>query len=102
MSNMENKLNNVGIAIVAPGGYAPDDAALARAIKLLEAQGCRIHNFYDGARRHQRFGGTDEARVAQLHAAACNKDAQIVLALRGGYGMSRLLPLIDWKLLAGS
>jgi muramoyltetrapeptide carboxypeptidase len=99
---MTPDLKNVGIAIVAPGGYAPDDAALARAIKLLEAQGCRIHNFYDGARRHQRFGGTDEARVAQLHAAACSKDAQIVLALRGGYGMSRLLPLIDWKLLAGS
>jgi muramoyltetrapeptide carboxypeptidase len=91
-----------GIAIVAPGGYAPDDAALARGIALLEAQGCRVQNYYDAGRKHQRFGGSDSARAAQLHAAAVSPDVQIVMALRGGYGMSRLLPSIDWKLLAGS
>jgi muramoyltetrapeptide carboxypeptidase len=93
---------HAGIGIVATGGYAPDDAAVSRGVKLLEAQGCRVQNFYDGRRKHQRFGGSDEARLAQLHAAASSQDVDIVLALRGGYGLSRLLPNIDWKLLAGS
>jgi muramoyltetrapeptide carboxypeptidase len=93
---------NVGVAIVAPGGYAPDEAALARGVALLESQGCRVRNYYRPDDKHLRFGGTDQARVAQLHAAASDPDMHIVLALRGGYGLSRLLPAIDWKLLAAS
>lgn len=92
----------IGIAIVAPGGYAPDDAAFLRGLTRLEAQGCTIHNYYDHAKRFQRFGGTDEARLAQLHAAARDPDVQVVMALRGSYGMSRLLPHIDYQLLADS
>jgi len=95
-------VSRVGVAIVAPGGYAPDEAAYRSGIAALEAQGCTVHSYYDPALKHQRFGGTDEARVAQLHAAARNPDVQIVMALRGGYGMSRLLPLLDFDLLANS
>lgn len=89
------------IAIVAPGGYAPDQAALERAIDSLRAQGCRVRNFYDPAARHQRFGATDAERAGQLHAAALDPDVEIILALRGGYGMTRLLPSLDLDLLAG-
>ncbi len=93
---------NVGIAIVAPGGYPPDDAVLARGIALLEQQGCRVHNYYNPAGKHQRFGGTDSERAAQLHAAADDPDVQMVIALRGGYGMSRILPMLDLAALAAS
>ncbi|MBR7784574.1 LD-carboxypeptidase, partial [Undibacterium luofuense] len=41
-------------------------------------------------------------RVAQIHAAASDPDVNIVLALRGSYGLSRLLPAIDFELLAQS
>jgi muramoyltetrapeptide carboxypeptidase len=37
-----------------------------------------------------------------LHAAANDPDMQIVLALRGGYGMSRLLHAVDFNMLAAS
>ncbi len=92
----------IGLAIVAPGGYAPDDAALQRGIAALEAQNCTVRSYYDPANKHQRFGGTDDARIAQLLAAANNPDVQVVMALRGGYGMSRLLPRLDFKRLAAS
>ncbi|TCS39506.1 muramoyltetrapeptide carboxypeptidase [Paucimonas lemoignei] len=91
-----------GIAIVAPGGYPPDEAALARGIKRLEQQNCLVHNYYDPADKYQRFGGIDMARVAQLHAAADDPDVQIVMALRGGYGLSRILPMLDFDFLANS
>lgn len=92
----------VGVAIVAPGGYAPDDAALQRGIALLEAQGCLVRNYYRSEAKYLRFGATDSERVAQLHAAANDPDIQIVLALRGSYGASRVLPNLDFETLARS
>jgi len=93
---------NLCIAIAAPGGYAVDSALLARGIARLEAQGVTIHNYYDPERIHQRFGGTDAERLAQLNAAAHDPDAHIVMALRGQYGMTRLLPDIDFRAMADS
>ena len=92
----------IGVAIVAPGGYAPDIAALPRAIALLEARGCIVHNYYDHGQRHQRFGGSDAARLAQLDAAIADPAVQVVMALRGAYGMTRLLDRIDYQALADS
>jgi muramoyltetrapeptide carboxypeptidase len=95
-------VQRLGIALVAPGGYAPDPEAVTRGIARLEAQGILVHNYYDHEQRHLRFGGTDEARLAQLNAAAADPDVQVVVALRGQYGMSRLLPHIDFDRMADS
>jgi muramoyltetrapeptide carboxypeptidase len=94
--------SKIGIAIAAPGGYALDDALLARGIERLRQQGCTVHNYYDGAQKHLRFGGTDAGRLAQLNAAAADPDVQIVVALRGQYGLSRILPQIDFRAMADS
>jgi muramoyltetrapeptide carboxypeptidase len=91
-----------GIAIVAPGGYAPDADAVRGGIIRLEQQGFVVHNYYDHDARFQRFGGTDAARLAQLQAAAADPEVQVVMALRGSYGMSRLLPHIDYRAMADS
>ena len=92
----------IGIAIVAPSGYTFDDAALALGIARLEAQGHTVHNYFDTAKVHQRFGGTDQARLEQLNAAAADPDVQVVMALRGQYGMTRLLPHINFARMADS
>jgi muramoyltetrapeptide carboxypeptidase len=57
--------SNIGVAIVAPAGCVPDPAAVDRGIAYLEARGCRVHNYYDHGAIHQRFGGTEEARLAR-------------------------------------
>lgn len=97
-----NQLVDVGVAIVAAGGYAPDETLLSRAFDRLQAQGCRVRSYYDPALKYQRFGGTDDMRIAQLHDAASDSNVQIVLALRGGYGMTRLLPKLNLDMLAAS
>jgi muramoyltetrapeptide carboxypeptidase len=101
-ASSEAPSRTVGVAIVSPGGYAPDEAGLQRAINRLEARGCTVRNYYEHGARHQRFGADDDERVAQLHDAARDPDVQIIIALRGGYGMSRLLPRLDFGLLANS
>jgi muramoyltetrapeptide carboxypeptidase len=92
----------IGIAIVAPSGYTQDAAAIASGIARLEAQGCTVHNYFDVARVHQRFGDTDEGRLAQLGAAAADPAVDVVMALRGQYGLSRILPRIDFQAMADS
>jgi len=94
--------SRLGIAIVAPAGCTNDPLAVERAIGRLEAQGCLVRNYYDHSCTHLRFGGTDEARLGQLHAAVADPDIHLIIALRGGYGISRLLPAIDFDAIAAS
>jgi muramoyltetrapeptide carboxypeptidase len=94
--------SKIGVAIVALGGYAIDAQAVPRAIALLEARGCIVHNYYDHGQLHQRFGGSDDARLAQLEAAVADPDVQVIMILRGAYGMTRLLDRIDYSALAAS
>ena len=94
--------SRLGIAIVAPAGCIPDPSALERAIARFEEQGFLVRNYYDHSCSYQRFGGTDAARLAQLHAAVTDPEVHLVIALRGGYGLSRLLPNIDFEAIAAS
>ncbi|MBC3916191.1 LD-carboxypeptidase [Undibacterium sp. CY18W] len=91
-----------GIAVVAPSGAPLDDVAVERGLALLAEQGFKVHSYYQPAQKFQRFGATDVERVQQMHEAAQNPDVQIVMALRGSYGMSRLMPHLDLDLLAHS
>ena len=94
--------SKLGIALIAPAGFAPEPEAIPRGIARLEAQGILVHNYYKHEERHQRFGATDAERLAQLEAAAADPDVQVVMAIRGQYGMSRLLPDIDFARMAAS
>lgn len=90
-----------GIAVVAPSGAPLDDLAVEAGLERLRLQGFAVHSYYDRTQRMQRFADSDQGRVDQLHAAAVNPDVQVIMALRGSYGLSRLLPQLDWDLLAG-
>ncbi len=95
-------ISSIGIAIAAPGGQATDPEALRRGIERMRAQGWRVHDYYEPERVFQRFGGTDAHRLAQLNAAAADPEVQVVMALRGSYGISRILPEIDFEAMAAS
>ena len=94
--------NTFRIGVVAPSGYAADPVAFARGLAHLRSLGHTVQDFSASGTRELRFAGTDEQRIAQLHAAALDPSIEIVIALRGGYGLSRLLPAIDLKLLSDS
>jgi len=49
----------------------------------------------------QRFAGSDATRLAAIARAAA-QPAPIVMITRGGYGLTRLLPHVDWPGLAAS
>ncbi len=92
----------IGIAIVAASSGPLDDSVIERGLLNLEQQGFKAYNYYKPEQRYQRFGAVDAVRAEQIHAAAENPDVQAVMALRGGYGLSRLLPHLDFQQLARS
>ena len=63
------------IAIVAPSGYAPEPANVARAIERLQARGWAVKNFVNHAHKFQRFAADDASRLAQLYQAADDSEA---------------------------
>ena len=84
------------IAIVAPAGPV-DRARLARGIARLSAAGFVPETGEGILSRDGYFAGDDAHRAAQLDWALTLPEARAVMAARGGYGTTRLLPLIDWK-----
>lgn len=95
-------VNRIGVAIVALSGCTQHPSAVERAVSRLESQGCLVRNHYDHSCIHLRFGGSDASRLAQLQAAVDDPEVQLIIALRGGYGITRLLPQVDFEALAAS
>lgn len=91
-----------GIGFIAPSGQVQDAAALARAADYFERRGWRVVVPAAVRAVHQRFAGPDAARLRALHVMAARDDVQLVMAVRGGYGLSRLIGGIDFPALAAS
>lgn len=78
-----------------------DRPAARRAVQRLRALGFDARLDDNALARRQRFAGDDAARLEALHRVADEAPA-VALALRGGYGLTRLLDGIDWRRLARS
>ncbi|MCO5101317.1 MAG: LD-carboxypeptidase [Burkholderiaceae bacterium] len=89
------------IEIIAPSGAHLSLERFDRALERLRERG---HELRCSAPRDgwQRFGATDDERLAQIHRAARAHDLDAVMITRGGYGLSRLLDRIDWAQVAES
>ena len=92
---------NKRLCLFSPSGVSVEAAPLRRALRRLRQLGFDAYLDADALRRFQRFGGDDDTRLAALHRVAHDAPA-IALAVRGGYGLTRLLDRIDWPLLARS
>lgn len=89
------------IAIVAPAGPV-DPRRLSRGTRLLAEAGY-VPRVAEGALdRDGYLAGGDARRAAQVEWALSLPEARAVMAARGGYGTTRLLPLVDWARFARS
>ena len=76
-----------------------DKAAFRRGVKRLQALGHAVEVDVDALAVHTRFAGDDATRLAAIHRAAAS-GADVALVSRGGYGLTRLLPGIDYAAVA--
>jgi muramoyltetrapeptide carboxypeptidase len=90
-----------GIGLYAPAGFADADA-VARAVARLEGAGHRVVVDPTATTRWQRFSAGDDERLAAVWRMAEDPDIELVVAVRGGYGWTRLLDRIDFVRLAAT
>jgi muramoyltetrapeptide carboxypeptidase len=89
------------LVLFAPAGVVARPAVARKAARRLQAHGFEVVLDDAALARHQRFAGDDDTRLEALHRVA-SSGCDIAMALRGGYGLTRLLDRIDYKRLARS
>lgn len=89
------------LILYTPSGVLLKAAPVRLALKRLKALGFDARLDESALAKHQRFGGSDETRLAAIHRVATEAPS-IAMATRGGYGLTRLLDRIDWALLKRS
>lgn len=90
-----------GIYIISSSSAVEEPAQLQWAQQHLQTLGWQVAIDQTALAIYQRFAGTDEQRLAAIE-RALKQPHQVVLSSRGGYGLSRLLPAIDWHAVADS
>ncbi|MDD2846436.1 MAG: LD-carboxypeptidase [Rhodoferax sp.] len=87
------------IYIYSPSSAVRDKAAFRRGVKRLQKLGHEVEVDADALASHTRFAGDDATRLAAIHRAAAS-GADVALISRGGYGLTRILPGIDYAAVA--
>lgn len=87
------------IAVVAPSSaLAEDDAAVG--IAFLQDLGYNVKLGKSVSAHDGYLAGSDALRAADINEAFSDDGVQAIMCLRGGYGATRILPLLDYELIA--
>ncbi len=86
------------IGLVAPAGQMTE-MKVANSIDKLESYGFRVKEGNYLRNRHGYLAGTDEERLEDLHEMYKDPAVKGIWCARGGYGITRLLDRLDFRLI---
>jgi len=84
------------IALINPSGAVYERAPYAIATESLQALGFKVREAPHLRARYGHFAGTDAQRAADVNAMFADPRVHGLLALTGGSGGNRMLPLVDY------
>ena len=87
------------VYVISPSGAVGPDAPLRWALENLRAAGYAPVLDRAALKVRQRFAGADEERAGAFARAAAQPAATVMIT-RGGYGLTRILPALDYRALA--
>ena len=87
------------VGVVAPGYAIDEDDQIHAALETVASLGFRVKAGEHLFARHGYFAGDDAGRAADLMGMFADPEVAGIVCLRGGYGCSRLLPLLDFDLI---
>ena len=90
--------DTVGLILPASATFEADDIALAR--EQLEAMGLKVAVGAHAYDRHDYFAGRDADRADDLNRMFANDAIAGVVCYTGGWGAPRILPYLDYDLIA--
>src|SRR3954452_7710993 len=86
------------ISVIAPSGPVNRER-MGRALARIEERGFRIKMHGDIFRSRGYLAGDDAKRADELMAAFSDQETTAVWCARGGYGVARILNLVDFDLI---
>lgn len=84
------------IALISPANATPEREPFQIATEALQALGFKVKLGANARARWGHFAGTDAQRAADINAAFADPGVQGVMAMTGGSGGTRILPLVDY------
>jgi muramoyltetrapeptide carboxypeptidase len=87
------------IGIISPASSVDDPLKIEKGVNYLESLGYKVILGKNVGKYNGYLAGNDEERADDLHSMFENKNVRAVFCLRGGYGASRLLDKIDYKII---
>lgn len=87
------------VAVLGPSSSVTEDK-LAAGVEALRALGFEPVVYESARSMHGYFAGMDAVRAADINAAFADKSIDGIIATRGGYGGNRVLPLLDFDMIA--
>lgn len=88
------------VGLINPAGvtFNPDDISFVN--EVLGALGLKAKTGKHALDRYGYLAGTDAARADDVNEMFRDKDVNAILCIRGGWGCNRILPLLDYELIA--
>jgi muramoyltetrapeptide carboxypeptidase len=83
------------IAIIAPAGPIESRTGLDQGISILERMGFQVRFENRIFQSNRYLAGSDSDRAEELMQAFENPEIKAIISLRGGYGCSRLIPVLQ-------
>lgn len=74
-----------------------DPATVDRAAQFFASRGWRVQAGDTCFAKHERFAGPDDLRAEELQRFCTDPTIDVVVAARGGYGLSRILDRLDFE-----
>ncbi len=87
------------IGIIAPASAPADPTKLENGIRYIEKNGFRVELGKNISKIDGYLAGTDQERADDLNLMFKTKNVKAIFCLRGGYGASRILDKINYKLI---
>jgi muramoyltetrapeptide carboxypeptidase len=85
------------IGVIAPASAPPDPRSIDRSVAVLERLGFRARLAPNVRKRWGFLAGSDRDRASDLMKMFAASRVSAIMCVRGGYGTSRLLPLLDYQ-----
>lgn len=90
------------IGLIAPATNMHEDETIRFAGDVVRSLGFRVKEGKYLYRRMQYLAGSDTERAADVNSMFGDDDVDAIFCIRGGYGTPRILPYLDYDLIANN
>lgn len=90
------------LGIITPSSALADEEAIQKTKEVFETLGFKVKEAQNIRARYGDLAGTDDQRIADIHAMFSDPEVKGIVCIRGGTGASRLLDRLDYNLIANN